>query len=196
MAQIIITKICSNCCEKKLLTKFYKNNTSRDGLFGPCIECIKQKKQLYVNSLRNRTEVPKISEKRCSCCKSVLPILNFLKNRTKKDGYNTEREICRKKNDKRYTGTNKKRNIVAKNKKDYNLLINYGITIDDFNQMIQNQKNCCAICQKTLSVQEFHVDHCHQSGQVRGLLCQKCNLGLGFFKDDAILLQNAIKYLT
>ena len=74
----------------------------------------------------------------------------------------------------------------------------YGITLDDYNQMFADQNGCCAIC--GLHQSEFkkalHVDHCHTTDKVRGLLCAECNLGLGKFKDNIQTLENAIRYLT
>ena len=70
----------------------------------------------------------------------------------------------------------------------------YGLTKEEFEQMIDSQDNTCPICRKTLD-NEIHIDHCHTSKKVRGILCGKCNKGLGQFEDDITVLQNAIKYL-
>jgi hypothetical protein len=74
----------------------------------------------------------------------------------------------------------------------------YGITREDYNLLLGSQKNCCAIC-KTETVGRnhtyFHVDHDHNTGRVRGLLCDKCNRGLGYFEDDSFLLERASIYL-
>lgn len=73
----------------------------------------------------------------------------------------------------------------------------YGITISDYNQIFDNQKGCCAICEKHQS--EFQhrlsVDHDHKTGKVRKLLCHNCNHGLGNFFDSTELLLKAIQYL-
>lgn len=74
----------------------------------------------------------------------------------------------------------------------------YGITRYDYNQMFEAQDGCCAIC-KTKKIgrghTHFHVDHDHTSGVVRGLLCDKCNRGLGYFNDDWTVLERASEYL-
>ena len=77
----------------------------------------------------------------------------------------------------------------------------YGITADQYDEMYTNQKGCCKICgmhsTEVHQEKEFlSVDHCHNTGQVRGLLCDSCNLGLGKFYDSITNLENAIKYLT
>lgn len=72
-----------------------------------------------------------------------------------------------------------------------------GITIDDYNNMFDEQEGKCAICkihQKYLK-NTLNVDHCHTTGKVRGLLCSKCNHGLGHFKDSVFILENAILYI-
>ncbi len=76
-------------------------------------------------------------------------------------------------------------------------LLKYGITIDDFKKILLDQCNCCAICYLKFSDYQrlIHVDHCHVSGVVRGLLCSKCNLALGHFKDKESNLISALSYL-
>jgi hypothetical protein len=70
----------------------------------------------------------------------------------------------------------------------------YRITRDAYLDMLATQKGACAICKKSIP-HELRVDHCHRGGHVRGLLCNKCNLGLGSFNDDPDRLRSAIEYL-
>jgi len=79
----------------------------------------------------------------------------------------------------------------------------YGISIEQYKHMFKNQKGVCAICKepetqihnKTKQVLNLCVDHNHVTGQVRGLLCKKCNMALGLLQDSVELLQTATKYL-
>ena len=71
----------------------------------------------------------------------------------------------------------------------------YGLTIDQFNELYETQGSCCAICQSKLEDNEKCVDHCHTTGDVRGVVCDSCNKLLGFARDDITILQSAIKYL-
>jgi hypothetical protein len=72
------------------------------------------------------------------------------------------------------------------------LKYNYGISIDAFERIKKWQGNACAICG---NVTKLNVDHRHRDGQIRGLLCLKCNTGLGAFSDSVAVLESAIQYL-
>lgn len=77
----------------------------------------------------------------------------------------------------------------------------YGITIDRYNEMLAAQNGCCAICAKPESteikgkVTSLAVDHDHETGAIRALLCSNCNRGLGLFNDDPALLAKAVDYV-
>lgn len=79
----------------------------------------------------------------------------------------------------------------------------FGITIEQYEEKVAIQDNKCAICkkpeaakdQKSQLIKALAVDHCHKTGKIRGLLCQKCNHGLGNFLDKIEYLNEAISYL-
>ncbi len=81
----------------------------------------------------------------------------------------------------------------------YNLKRGYNLTPEQYDLMLKKQNGVCAICEsfRPLSHKEttFHVDHNHKTGKIRGLLCARCNTGLGGFQDNMQYLKNAIKYL-
>ena len=73
----------------------------------------------------------------------------------------------------------------------------YGLTEETYEALLVSQNNLCAICCKENETKrDWHVDHCHTTGKVRGILCHYCNLGLGNFKDNKEYLENAIAYLS
>jgi hypothetical protein len=87
--------------------------------------------------------------------------------------------------------------------KEYDLELHmkraYGLDFKDYERMLEEQNGVCAICsspppnnRKT----RLAIDHCHKTGKVRGLLCDKCNRSIGLLKDDVSVLKSAIKYLT
>lgn len=74
----------------------------------------------------------------------------------------------------------------------------YGITVEDYNTLFKLQSGLCAICDSPQEDQKrkLSVDHCHSTGRVRGLLCQKCNRALGLFNDNTRIMKRAMEYLT
>jgi hypothetical protein len=77
------------------------------------------------------------------------------------------------------------------------LMQKYGLTIADFDALLESQGHRCAICPSTVPGGRgaWHVDHDHQTGKVRGLLCSHCNRALGMFKDDPEALRAAANYV-
>lgn len=84
-------------------------------------------------------------------------------------------------------------------KRNHSLKQNHNLSSMEYEKMLEAQNNKCLICGTTESKTLLHpwlcVDHCHQTGKIRGLLCSKCNAGLGYFEDNTEFLQNAIEYL-
>ena len=75
----------------------------------------------------------------------------------------------------------------------------YGMSIEEYNRLLEDQGYKCAICGCTGSgtdKNKFVVDHCHTTNKVRGMLCWPCNIGLGMFKDNPDLIDRVKIYLT
>lgn len=154
--------------------------------------------------MRNKSYVePGETIKWCSKCQSEKPLDQFNKNRQRKDGlqnyckecaYAAHRESLLRHKDKNYEHHRR----WSRNR---NLKHCYGITIEDFEMMIFEQNNKCAICQEEMTAPQVDHDHsCCEAGPacgtcVRALLCTNCNLGLGNFKDSPELLLRAVSYL-
>lgn len=75
------------------------------------------------------------------------------------------------------------------------LKIKYNLTIEEYEELYSNQQGRCKIC-FSIPHKKLHVDHCHTTGRVRGLLCENCNRGLGMFKDNIDLLEKAKEYIS
>ncbi len=88
---------------------------------------------------------------------------------------------------------------AAVNSKKSKLRTQYGISLETYDAMMEEQKWHCPICGVELNKEETatspRIDHNHETGQVRGILCMKCNSGLGMFKDSPLLLMRAAAYL-
>ena len=71
----------------------------------------------------------------------------------------------------------------------------FGITLYEYNALLQAQKQVCAICFNVETTRSLAVDHCHKTGKVRGLLCRFCNQALGLLKDNSEIVERALNYL-
>lgn len=79
--------------------------------------------------------------------------------------------------------------------KELRLQYKYKISLEEYNSLHETQQGLCAICQEPPSSRGLVVDHDHDTGVVRGLLCDSCNVGIGALKDDPKILRNAALYL-
>jgi hypothetical protein len=138
------------------------------------------------------------TQKRCSGCKQVLRLEFFRKRKASKDGLNCYCKSCHSENVRQWRLKNPER--VKQNRERYKLTAinrkrsqDYGISPEQYKQMLHNQNGMCAICGMTN--EKLVIDHCHETGHVRGLLCHKCNSGIGMLGDDIEILKCAIWYL-
>ena len=131
--------------------------------------------------------------KQCNICNETKPYSEFVKRSNRSNGYQPYCKKCH---------NDKMRDIYCSDRmKDYDLKRQYGIDLKEYERLFSLQNGKCAICEKHISeINKKHkkhlcVDHNHQTGKVRGLVCDKCNRGLGLFCDSEIILHKAIKYL-
>jgi hypothetical protein len=143
--------------------------------------------------LLRRVDITK--PKTCRDCKLLLPAEKFQTFKPKHSPYPYKKSRCRRCAYK-YLQSYRKRTGKGRL---YHLKSKFNISSITYNQMLISQSNACRICGTTKSNnyknRNLSVDHCHVTGAVRGLLCNACNSGLGYFKDNCSLLETAIKYL-
>ncbi len=84
---------------------------------------------------------------------------------------------------------------ARRSKHNSHLKKTYGIDIDEYDKILAGQDGVCAICRGGTSKRHFAVDHNHKTGQIRGLLCARCNRGLSVFMDRIDNLRAAVKYM-
>jgi len=146
----------------------------------------------------------------CSCNElkeeSEFPYVKAIK------GLHSWCKVCRRKNGAAYYKANneaiiKKRRIrsdkIGKDIIRYRRYVRerlkmYGLTEQNLRDMMDVQRGCCDICGLSLDSGKkniLHVDHCHRTGEVRSLLCDICNVGLGHFKDNSSVLRRAADYV-
>lgn len=113
-----------------------------------------------------------------------------------KDGYQAWCKTCWKAiTDKRRNGP--KREIELRQRQNRHLIRSFGMTIEEYEDLLERQNYVCAICKRPPSPnKKLAVDHRHRHDMIRGLLCGNCNRGLGMFKDDIAVLKNAVTYLS
>lgn len=120
--------------------------------------------------------------KLCSKCNELKPLNQFSKDKYKKSQITSACKNCRRRESGRW--------------KEIDLKRFYGITKEQYNKMLQDQDYSCAICKRHTSElnRTLSVDHDHNTGKVRGLLCVRCNTKLGILEDENFK-QEANKYL-
>lgn len=136
--------------------------------------------------------------KTCTVCKELKEKINFYRSKKAIDGLGYRCKACDIIARKNYRLRNRESALASQRRRNYK--IKYGITVDRYNEILQIQNGCCAICRTSKSSgphgsQRLAIDHCHDTGKVRGLLCNNCNRAVGLFKDDPIVLKSAIEYL-
>lgn len=136
--------------------------------------------------------IPGATEKRCSRCKQVKPVAEFHRHAKRPDGLQTRCKPCL---------LALKKPVLPEIQRDRNLRQFYGITAAEYDAMLAAQGGVCAICARPESAKRrgkvfaLAVDHCHDLGHVRGLLCGNCNKGIGGLGHDTGRLEAAIAYL-
>lgn len=101
------------------------------------------------------------------------------------------REHCRE-NSRKWRSLNP---LKVQEKRNRDTLNRYKLTQEDYDNLVKMQNESCAICRNRFEKRP-HIDHCHETLKVRGLLCEKCNRGLGHFDDNTDKLSRAIRYVT
>jgi len=134
--------------------------------------------------------------KECRKCGEVKPLSDFWKS---KEGLYGRHSQCKKCSLQRHTEwRNKNKEKVAKKSRARYLKSKYGISLKEYDTLLTEHNYCCAICgvhEDQADRGYLCVDHDHVTGKVRGLLCNKCNTGIGLLGDSFEALANAYKYL-
>lgn len=144
----------------------------------------------------------------CSKCKIDKPFSEYFKDNRRKIGIRCKCKTCCQQEtiDWRVKNRSEYNNYAAawraKNPDKQHatdIKRHYKLSIDRYNEVLTEQSCKCKICGKqhdsSLKRGRLQVDHCHDSGRVRGLLCGACNSGLGYFHHDVLLLKSAIEYM-
>ena len=129
--------------------------------------------------------------KTCTACKTPKAQSAFSRALKLKDGLQYHCKACQK-------AYQQRKPVTKKRRKERILKKKFNMGMEDYERKLSEQRGCCAICsapEPGCDREYFAVDHDHDTGMVRGLLCSRCNPGLGYFKDDPELLKAAASYL-
>jgi hypothetical protein len=193
-------KRCRDCGEHRPAGEFWRRKQSPDGLALYCKTCFRERNQAAAEA-RARAEGRTIRPRRpqpsdvpdgskyCGSCDRVLPLEEFVRNRTTNNGYGSYCRPCQN------SKANESRMRLHGGARHYHLRRRYGIGADDVLEMLRRQWFHCPICVCRLTLETAHVDHDHRTRQVRAVLCFNCNGGLGQFKDDPESLRRAAEYV-
>lgn len=143
----------------------------------------------------------------CPKCKTKKPVTEFHKSKSTVTGYQVYCKPCQysrhdiwRRNNLPYTraASGKFRKENPRLSKDHKLKSTYGVPLGWYEKTLAEQDGKCACCGTPDSggKGDFHLDHCHDEGHVRGLLCHCCNLGIGYLKHSLPVLEAAIVYLN
>jgi Recombination endonuclease VII len=125
-------------------------------------------------------------KKRCADCKQYKLTSEFPRSKNREDGLHSYCKACNN------ARSNESRQRLHGGSRHYHLKHRYGIGADEFDELVRRQGGVCAICGRA---DPEHVDHSHETGAVRGILCFNCNGGLGQFRDSVDALRAAAAYL-
>ncbi len=162
---------CKGCGEVKPLTNFHKNRKGSESRKYKCKTCTNAEAKEWA---RNHPENVKASQRKRRAA---------------------DAERFREK-ERAYYQKTKERRLELKKLERFR---RYGITYDAFFELLGGQDFACSICQETFEEADprnVHIDHCHDSSRVRGILCRNCNIGIGHLKESPDLLRRAADYLS
>lgn len=125
--------------------------------------------------------------KRCTRCKEDKDLEDYHRDRSKKDGRKTRCAECE--------NACKRQAYDPKKRKNWDLIRRYGIDLTEYDAMEARQDGLCAICLAE-PAETLNVDHCHDTGTIRGLLCGGCNVALGLLKEKPETIARAALYVA
>ena len=175
-------KICPSCGESKPVSEFGRNRSLGDGLSFYCLACNRERKRAWSLESRRRLglEVRDYSWipdgfRWCASCQQAVAHEDYVRNAGTASGFGSRCRAC----------------DSAANSESY-FYRKYKLTRHQLDDLRAAQGDSCAICGEP---EPQHLDHDHESGEVRQLLCQRCNHGLGLFRDELTYLRAAADYV-
>ena len=189
----MLTRKCRKC--KKILGveqfNFIVGRTGKVGLTTYCTICLRlvnknwRDRRTQAQIKFHNKAATKVKSRKCIRCHKKYPGIDF-------QSFNTIPclvQTCK------YCRLEKQKYTKKEKETDLLLCASYGITLPMYKNILRKQNYRCAICRKKPNKKRLSVDHNHKTGKVRGLLCYKCNTGLGMLRDNPYIVQQALEYL-
>jgi hypothetical protein len=175
-------KRCPECGKTKPAAEFGRNRALKDGLSFYCLACNRERNKAWYrksrralgHEVRDHSWVPD-GYRWCPSCQEAVAHVDYSRNAKSSSGFGSVCRACA--------------NAASSESYFYRT---YRLTKQQVAEIRTSQGDRCAICGDP---QPQHLDHDHSSGATRALLCQRCNHGLGLFRDDPFVLQRAVFYL-
>lgn len=188
-------KRCSKCGETKPVSEFYHHFRQSDGYVAKCKDCMKSLAKQYT---ANRDTVIAITSEMTAEELEAALKRNAKVEVGKEHRANWRREYA-KANQNHIEEMQRERklknpDIYSQRARRRNLKKSYGLTPDKYEKLVSRQNGRCAIC-GCQPEKPLYVDHNHDTGVIRGLLCGHCNFAIGQFKDSTEIIMSAIAYL-
>ena len=184
-------KKCTVCSEVKSLDEFHNRKDSKDGKYAFCKICKNNKDKLYREANKEKVKLRTAKWVQENSERSKEYHRQYRKN-NKENKKQYDQEYRKSKDDP--IRMKKRQYSKSRSAKDSVLKRNYGISLEEYEKMVDEQNNVCYICLESDSV-KLAVDHNHKTGKVRKLLCRKCNTAIGLLKEDITIVENVLKYI-
>lgn len=210
-------KRCTQCGQVKPLTEFHRNARAADGLRAACKDCscaylrsqyvprVHEPEQMICPQCgKTFTRVRTQGQPRVYCSRACTMAASEARRLARASARGPRRCACGAE-----VSTPVGKPVCQDCRKDprpdaqtrerARTLRTYGLTEAGWDALVERQENCCAICRTDKPGgrgERWHIDHDHVTGQVRGLLCHRCNMGVGFFLDDPVIIEAAARYVA
>jgi Recombination endonuclease VII len=176
------TKRCPDCREIKPVSEFGRNKSLKDGFSFYCLACNRERSNAWYRQhrkalgkeVRDYSWIPD-GFRWCPACEQPVAVEDFVRSGGTASGFGSRCRAC----------------DAVSNSESY-FFRTYGLTKKQLAQIRAEQHDRCAICGAPAPQ---HLDHDHETGGIRQILCQRCNHGLGLFRDDPALLHSAAFYV-
>lgn len=210
------TKTCTICGETQPIENFKKHKACVSGYVSRCKQCVNRLNMEADRRKGVKTQVTRTAEEKKATKSSYQKNYYQMHRKRLSDYQRTHKEanpeLAARQHRSWYRNNRDKILVDAREYRIKNAdhirewrkrtgrrkwLKHYGLTVEQYEAMVQRQGNCCAICGNGPTIgKTLCVDHDHRTGKVRGLLCNTCNVGMGALKDDPELVWLAFAYLV